>query len=88
VQEAKIKNKKDRMGEGVMLRVRRELMGQKVEERREMERLITGRVKYGKDNLRVVGVYVNKDLAGKLEEMREWIEEKKKGVRTIIGGGL
>jgi len=27
-------------------------------------------------------------FVGKLEEMREWMEENKKGVRTIIGGTL
>jgi len=32
--------------------------------------LITGRINYGRGNLRV-GVYVNKDMEKKLEELRE-----------------
>jgi len=68
-----------------MLGIRRDLMRQKVEEGREVEGLITRRIKYGRDNLRVVGVYVNKDSAGKLKELREWMEEKEEGVKIIIG---
>jgi len=48
--------------------------------------LITGRINYSRGNLRVVGVYVNKDMERKLEELREWMEGKERGVRTLIGG--
>jgi len=61
-------------------------MGQKDEGEREVEGLITGRVKYGSGELRVVGVYVNKDMESKLEELREWMEEKERGIRNIIRG--
>jgi len=29
---------------------------------------------------------VNKDMESKLEELREWMEGKKRGIRNIIGG--
>jgi len=48
--------------------------------------LITGSVIYGKDVVRIVGVYVNRDLERKLEELKEWMDEREKGVKTIIGG--
>lgn len=31
-------------------------------------------------------MYVNGDMERKLEELREWMEEKDKGMKTIIGG--
>jgi len=41
---------------------------------------------YGRDIVRIVGVYVNRDLERKLEELKEWMDEREKGVKTIIGG--
>jgi len=86
IQEAKKKKKKGRAMGGMILGIRRDLIGQKEEEEREVEGLISGRVKYDKGEIRVVGVYVNKDIESKLEEVKEWMEGKEKGVRNIIGG--
>ena len=36
----------------------------------------------------MVGVYVNKDLQRKLEEMEEWVEGREEGVRVVIRGTL
>jgi len=85
VQGAKRRNKKGRAMGGMILGIKKDLVGQKEEEGREVEGLITGRINYGRGNLRVVGVYVNKDMERKLEELKEWMEEKEKGVRTLIG---
>lgn len=42
-------------------------------------------MKYGKEILRMIEVYINGDMESKLEEMGEWIEGKGSGVKTIIG---
>lgn len=34
----------------------------------------------------MVGVFVNGDMERKLEELREWMEEKKDGMRTLFRG--
>jgi len=44
-----------------------------------------GRIKYGKDSLRIVGIYVNGDMEKKLEELKEWMKKREEGVKTIIG---
>lgn len=36
--------------------------------------------------MRVVGVYVSKDLTEKLEALGEWIEEREREGRVIVGG--
>jgi len=51
----------------MILGIREELVGQREEGWREVEGLITGRVKYGRDNLRVVRIYINKDMEKRLE---------------------
>jgi len=70
----------------MILGIKKDLIGQKEEEGREVEGLIARRINYGKGDLRVVGVYVNKDMERKLEGLKEWMEEKERGVRTLIGG--
>ncbi|KAL6262080.1 hypothetical protein P5V15_007178 [Pogonomyrmex californicus] len=52
----------------------------KKNEREEEEGVIWGRMKYGKNSLRIVGIYVNRDLENKLKKLKEWMEG-----RTIIG---
>jgi len=86
VQGAKRRNKKGRPMGGMILGIRKDLIGQKEEEGREVEGLIARRINYGKGDLRVVRVYVNKDMERKLEGLKEWLEEKERGVRTLIGG--
>lgn len=36
----------------------------------------------------MVGIFVNGVMERKLEELRERMEEKKDGVRTLFGGGM
>lgn len=57
-------------------------------EKKREEGIMMGRIKHGKDSIRVVGVYINGDMERKLERLREWMEEKEEGVRTIFGGGI
>jgi len=83
---AKRRSKKGRAMGGMMLGIKKELVKKEKKEVRETEGVMIGRVRYGKDSLRIVGVYVNGDMEKKLEELRGWMEEKEEGVKTIIGG--
>jgi len=38
---------------------------------------MVGRIKHGKDSLRIVGIYVNGDMKKKLEELKEWMERRR-----------
>lgn len=55
-------------------------------EKREEEEGITAKIRMGEKQWRIVGVYVNGDLEKKLEKLKEWTEEKKRGVKVLIGG--
>jgi len=55
------------------------------EEVRETEEIMTGRIRYGEGSMRITGVYVNGNMKRKLEEMREWMEQREERVKTIIG---
>jgi len=81
VQGAK-EEKKRRIIEKMIMRVRKDLEIQKRSKRRE-----GGRIKYGKDSLRIIGIYrmMNRDIEKKLNELKEWLEEREEGVKTIIG---
>lgn len=56
--------------------IRKELMLKDEEEIDRGEEIMVGKVRYGKSIIvpRVVGVYVNGDMEGKLEGMRDWME--------------
>lgn len=83
-QWAKRESKKGR-ARGVIMGVRKELeMVEGVD--REKEGLMVRKVRIRRDWWRIIGVYVNKDLQRKVEKMKEWTEERKDGVRTVIGG--
>jgi len=44
------------------------------------------KVNLGGEWWRIVGVYVNADLEKKMMRLREWMEEREKGVKVMIGG--
>jgi len=56
MQAAKRRNKKGRTTGGMILRIRKELMEKEEGERREVESVISGKIKYGKGSLRIVEV--------------------------------
>jgi len=86
IQEARRKNKKGKAIGGMVLGIRKDLIVRDREEVERMEGIIVGKVKGKKGILRVVGVYVNGDMERKLEEIREWVEGKEEGIKTVIGG--
>lgn len=68
---------------------RKELTKWEREEGKEaIEGIVERKIKYGRDSLRIVGVYVNGDTERKLEGLRGWMEGKEDGTLTIIGGIL
>jgi len=88
MQAARRKNKKGRAAGGMILGIRKELMEKEKEERKEVEDVITGKIRYGKGDLRIVGVYVNKDIDRILVAVKEWMEGKGNDMKTIIEGIL
>lgn len=50
------------------------------------EGIIIGKVKVGKEKWKIIGVYVNGDIEGKLQRVGEWGERKEGGRLTVIGG--
>jgi len=57
----------------LILEIRKELKEKEKGEKKEVEGVIKGKIKYGERCLRVVGMYVNKDIDRILEAVREWI---------------
>lgn len=53
---------------------------------REGEGMMVRKVRLGRDWWRMMGVYVNKDMKKKLEDLEEWMEVREEGVRVVIGG--
>ena len=84
-QWAKRENKKGRAIGGMLMGVKKEIEARD-EEVGEREGIMMRMVKMGGEWWRVVGVYVNKDLQKKLEEIGEWVEGREEGVRVVIGG--
>lgn len=68
--------------------IRKEMEEKEESHKKEVGEIIIGKVRYGKDSYRVIGIYVNEDTERKLEELDEWMEGKEEGMRTIIGGIL
>lgn len=50
----------------MVLDIRRELLEKKKDDQRELEGIIKGKIKYGKESLKILGMYMNQDLAKKL----------------------
>jgi len=83
-QVAKKKNKKDRACGEMLLGIRKGIEKEKVMRGRPQEGLMEYRIRIGIERWRIIGVYVNKDVGVKLEKMREWMEEREEGIKTII----
>ncbi|XP_011698277.1 PREDICTED: uncharacterized protein LOC105456152 [Wasmannia auropunctata] len=83
VQWAERRNRKGRAKGGMMMGIRKGI--RVVGDRKENgEGIMMRTVEIGREEWRIVGVYVNGNMESKWEEIRGWAEEK--GVRTIMGG--
>jgi len=85
MQGVKRRKKRGVIGRMIM-NIRKDLETQIKREKEEKKIIMVGRIKYGKGSLRIIGVYVNEDMKKKLEELKEWMKERKERVKTIIGG--
>jgi len=44
------------------------------------------RIKIREEWWRIIGIYVDKGVGVKLEGLRNWMEDKEEGIKTIVGG--
>jgi len=86
VQLAKRKNKKGRAMGGMLMGVRKGI--EEIEEKgqEEIEGIITTRIRIKGEQWRILGVYINGDMEEKWTRIRDWVEERKVGMRMIMGG--
>ena len=85
VQYAERRGKKGRAMGGMIIGVKEGIRMEKDEKEGEEEGIVARKVWLGKDVWKIIGVYVNKDLERKIGRLREWMEEKERGVRVVIG---
>ncbi|KAL6257782.1 hypothetical protein P5V15_011367 [Pogonomyrmex californicus] len=71
---------------GVMVMGMREGIEIVKEEEDEEEGLMSRVNRLGREEWRIVGVYVNEDLEKKWEKLRAWAEGSSERIRTIVGG--
>lgn len=86
IQGASKTHKKGRAKGGMVIGIRKDLVIKEKQEEDGEEGVMRREVRWGRNRLRVVGVYVNGDMEKKLEAIRGWMEEKKEGIKTVIGG--
>ncbi|XP_077255544.1 uncharacterized protein LOC143893719 [Temnothorax americanus] len=85
VQRAGRKSRKGRAIGGMIVGVRAGIKMEREKTKKDKEGIVSIKVKLGKEWWRVVGVYINKDMDRKLEDLKEWVEEIERGVRVLIG---
>lgn len=86
-QGASRRSKRGRAMGRMLMGIKKKLVVGGEEGRVRMEGIIMERVRCEKGMIRVVGMYMNGDMEKKLERLREWMEIKKKRVRTLLGDG-
>lgn len=43
-------------------------------------------IRIGGEKWRIVEIYVRGDLRSKWEEIRDWVEDRESGIKTLVGG--
>lgn len=84
-QMAKRKYEKGRPSGGMMLGIREEIEVEEVE-REETEGRMSCLIRMGDERWKIIGLYVNGDMEKKLEGLKNYIEEREKGAKILIGG--
>jgi len=79
-------NKRGRAMGGMVMGIRKELMEKGEEIMTENEGIMVGNIKLGKQNWRIVGVYIKDNMERMLQRLEEWVEEERGGRYTLIGG--
>ena len=85
-QMARRRNKKGRARGGMMIGVRSKIEIGKVTVEERGEGVMAVEIVLEGERWRIVGVYVNGDMESKIERIRDWMEEKRTGMKTLIGG--
>lgn len=88
VQYAVRRNRKERAIGGMLMGVKIGLSEREKEFEMGGKGLISEWVKVGEERWRIVGLYINGDMEGKLQVLKEWAEIKEEGIRTLIRGTL
>lgn len=86
VQFAGRKNRKGRAMGGLVIGIKWKLVEKGEEIKVNSEGIIIKKVKVEKEKWRIIGVYINRDIEGKLQRVRDWGEGKKERRLTVIGG--
>lgn len=87
VQLATRRYKKGRANGGMLLGIKRGIVEEKEERRVRMEDgRMECKIKLGEERWRIIGIYVNNNLDEKLEGLKDWMEEREEGTKTVIGG--
>lgn len=85
MQYARRKNRKGRAIEGLMVRIRKEIEIENLNQGEEKEGIMGKVMKLGEEKWRLIGVYVREDIEGRMEFLRRWMEEQDGEMKTIIG---
>lgn len=86
-QGATREGKRGRAMGGLVMGVRKNLVGGQVAVEAKGEGIIVGRVRIGEKRWKVIGVYVGKrGIEETLREIDEWIRGEGEGEKTIVGG--
>lgn len=74
VQAARREKKRGRASGDMILGMRKELIVEEEGQEKEVEGILTAKMRYEGGSWRVVGVYIKEDMERKLKEMEEWME--------------
>lgn len=86
-QAAKKRKKKGRPMRGMIMGIKEEggrIKAAEIGEKREG--IMVADIEVGREKWRVIGIYINGDMERKMEELKEWTEEKEGNKWTIVGG--
>lgn len=63
--------------DGLLMGIKKGIKVEDKEEKKNVEGILSRTVELGKVKQKVIGIYVNKDMDKKLEELKDWLEEEK-----------
>lgn len=78
--------KKGRARGGILMGIKKEMVEDKEEFNVETEGIVVGEAKLGKEDWRIIGVYVNKGIERMILNVEGWIDRGKKEKSILLGG--
>jgi len=79
-------NKRGRAMGGMIMGIREEMAEKEKKGRIEKEGMMVGKVRVGKENWRIIGIYRKGNIEEYLRVIEEWMGEGKKGDKVVVGG--